>query len=87
MKLKDFLNIEENDSQIVTPDTVSYIKRAICDFPTAQLIDDDYIDGRKHAKKVCDFLSIYNYNYPTGIDFDKYYDTYQKQNIFDMTVV
>lgn len=26
------------------------------------------------------------YNYPTGIDFDKYYDTYQKQNIFDMTV-
>lgn len=63
MKLKDFLNIEENDSQIVTPDTISYIKHAICDF-----------------------LSIYNHNYPTGIDFDKYYDTYQKQNIFDMTV-
>lgn len=29
---------------------------------------------------------IYNYEYPTGIDFDKYCDIYQKQNIFGMTV-
>lgn len=40
-----------------TLDTISYIKRAICDFPTAQLVGGgDYIDGRKHAKEVCDFL-------------------------------
>ena len=29
---------------------------------------------------------IYNYEYPTGIDFDKYCDIYQKQNILGMTV-
>lgn len=40
-----------------TLDTISYIKHAIRDFPTAQLVGGgDYIDGRKHSKEVCDFL-------------------------------